>query len=91
MLADLRIEQFDEMRLEAFVRPLLVGTHQARITHPIGGKDRGETAGRGRSGHCSGGFDSLTKNFILLRVRRRQFRTTERSANRARHNEGAIA
>jgi hypothetical protein len=31
MRADLRIDQFDEMRLEAFVRALFIRTHQARI------------------------------------------------------------
>jgi len=35
------------MRLEPFVRALLVRTHQARIAWHIGGEDRGETAGRG--------------------------------------------
>src|SRR6266566_574038 len=58
MLADLRIDQFDEMRLEAFVRALLISTHQARIPHHISGEDRGETAGGGRGGHCSGGANS---------------------------------
>jgi hypothetical protein len=48
---DLRIDQLPEMRLEAFVRPFLVRPHQARIAGHIGGKDRGETAGRG---HGSG-------------------------------------
>jgi len=55
MLADLRIDQFDEMRLEAFVSAFLVGAHQARITHHVGREDRGETAGGARGGHCSGG------------------------------------
>jgi len=41
MLADLRINEFGEMRLEAFVRAFLVRTHQARIAHHIGGEDRG--------------------------------------------------
>jgi hypothetical protein len=31
MLADLRIDQFDEMRLEALVRAFLIGTHQVRL------------------------------------------------------------
>jgi hypothetical protein len=53
MLADLRIDQFDEMRLEAFVRAFLIGTHQTRIAHHIGGEDRGETAAGGRGGHGS--------------------------------------
>ena len=34
-------------RFEAFARPLLVRTDQARIARHIGGKDRGETAGLG--------------------------------------------
>ena len=55
MLADLRIDELDEMRLEAFVRAFLIGTHQARIAHHIGGEDRGETAGSGGRAHCSGG------------------------------------
>jgi hypothetical protein len=41
MLLDLRIGQFAEMGLEAFVRALLVGAHQPRIALHIGGKDRG--------------------------------------------------
>jgi len=49
MLADLRIDQFAQMRLEAFVRAFLIRTHQARIAHHIGGEDRGETAGGGHS------------------------------------------
>ena len=53
MLADLRIDQFDEMRLDALVRAFLIGTHQARIAHHIGGEDRGETAAGGRGGHGS--------------------------------------
>ena len=47
MLADLRVDELVAMRLEAFVRPCLVCAHQARIARHIGGKDRGETAGRG--------------------------------------------
>ena len=69
-LADLRIQQFDEMRLEALVRALLVGTHQARIAHHIGGEDRGETTGGGRGGHCSGG-DKFRAEFNLLRAGKR--------------------
>jgi hypothetical protein len=29
------------------VGAFLIGTHQARVAHHIGGEDRGETAGRG--------------------------------------------
>ena len=47
MLADFRIEQFAQMRLEALVRAFLVRSHQARIAHHIGGEDRGQSAGRG--------------------------------------------
>ena len=46
MLADFRIDQFPEMRFEAFVRPLLIHPHQARIPRHIGGEDRGEAADR---------------------------------------------
>ena len=52
MLADLLINEFGEVRLDAFVRAFLIGTHQARIADHIGGEDRGETAD---SGHCSPG------------------------------------
>ena len=48
MLADLRIDNFDEMRLEALVGAFLIRAHQARIPHDIGGEDRGETAGGSR-------------------------------------------
>jgi hypothetical protein len=45
VLLDLRIDQLPEVRLEAFVRTLLVRPHQTRIARHIGGEDRGETAG----------------------------------------------
>jgi hypothetical protein len=32
------------MRLEPFVRPLLIRPHQARVSRDIGGEDRGEAA-----------------------------------------------
>ena len=51
MLADLRIDQFAEARLDALVRAFLIGAHQTRITHHIGGEDRGKAAG---CGHSSG-------------------------------------
>src|SRR6516162_1838145 len=51
MLADLRVDELAAMRLEAFVRPLLVCPHQTRVARHIGGEDRGKTA-RGR--HSSG-------------------------------------
>jgi hypothetical protein len=44
MLGDLGIDQLPEVRLEAFVRPLLIRPHQARIPCHIGGEDRGEAA-----------------------------------------------
>jgi hypothetical protein len=37
MLADLRIDQLAQMRLEALVGAFVIRTHQARITHHIGG------------------------------------------------------
>ena len=46
-LADLRIDQFPEVGLEALVRPLLISSHQARIARHIGGKDRCEATDRG--------------------------------------------
>jgi len=54
MLADLRIDHFAQMRLEAFVSAFLIGAHQARIAHHIGREDRGEPACGSRRGHCSG-------------------------------------
>jgi hypothetical protein len=53
VLRDLRIDQFPEMRPQAFVRALLILTHQLRIARHIGGEDRGETVGRGHgwAGH----------------------------------------
>jgi len=47
MLGNLGINQFAEMCLEAFVRALLIGAHQARVARHICGKDRGKAAGRG--------------------------------------------
>ena len=46
-LADLRIDQFPEVGLEALVRPLLISSHHARIARHIGGKDRCEATDRG--------------------------------------------
>jgi GNAT superfamily N-acetyltransferase len=48
--ADLRINEFDEMRLEALVCAFLIDTHQARIAHHIAAR----RAGGGRGSHCSG-------------------------------------
>jgi hypothetical protein len=84
MLADLRVDQFAQMRLEAPVSAFLVDTHQARITYHVGREDRGETAGGNRSGHFSGGdpfpganltyFEHQRGNFMrspcMARVRR---------------------
>ncbi|HEX3413686.1 MAG TPA: hypothetical protein VHT00_18395 [Stellaceae bacterium] len=36
---DFRIDQLAKMRPEPFVRAFLIGTHQARIAHHIGGED----------------------------------------------------
>jgi putative spermidine/putrescine transport system permease protein len=55
---ELRIDHFAQMRLEAFVRALLIRAHQARIAHHIRGEDRGETAGGGHGGHCSAAITS---------------------------------
>jgi hypothetical protein len=44
VLADLRIDQLAEMRLEPLVRAFLIRPHQARIPRHIGGEDRGEAA-----------------------------------------------
>jgi hypothetical protein len=46
VLGDLRINQFPQMCPQAFVRALLIGTHQPGIARNIGGKDRGETASK---------------------------------------------
>jgi hypothetical protein len=53
VLPDLRIDQFPEVRLQPFVRPLLIRPHQARVAGHIGGEDRGEAADRGH--RLSGG------------------------------------
>src|SRR4029077_18309149 len=47
VLLDLRFDQLTEMRLEAFVRALLVYPHQPRITGDISGQDRGKTTSDG--------------------------------------------
>jgi hypothetical protein len=47
VLGDLRIDQFAEVGLEPFVRPLLIRAHQPRIPRHVGGQDRGEAADRG--------------------------------------------
>jgi hypothetical protein len=53
VFVDLRIDQFPEVRLEPFVRPLLIRAHQARIPRHVGSEDRGEAADRGHG--SSGG------------------------------------
>ena len=90
MLADLRIDQFAQMRLEALVRAFLIGAHQARIAHHIGGEDRGETAGGGRGGHCSGGANSHAE-FNLLRPGARQIHAIGRSGFGPRTDPGQLA
>src|SRR6516164_403727 len=47
MLGDLRIDHFPEVGPETLVRPLLIVSHQPRVSRHISGEDRGETAGRG--------------------------------------------
>lgn len=44
MLLDLRIDELPEMRLEARVRSLFIGTHQPRVAGDIGGEDRRKSA-----------------------------------------------
>src|SRR5215469_1929789 len=45
VLRDLRLDQFPEMRLQAFVRAFLIGAHKAGIAGDISGEDRSKTAG----------------------------------------------
>ena len=85
MPADLRIDQFDEMRLEALVRAFLIRAHQARIAHHIGGEDRGETAGGGRGGHCSCGANSAP-NLTYFERQRAIFLFRLVTANRQRRS-----
>jgi hypothetical protein len=89
MLADLRINEFEEMRLEPFVRALLVHAHQARIAHHIGREDRGETTGGSRSGHCSDGAHSRAE-FNLFRAAIRQFRAGSRRGMGLRPSTGVV-
>ena len=70
--ADLWVDHFAQMRLEAFVGAFLIGAHQARIPRHIGGEDRGKAAGGGRGGHCSGD-DNSRSEFNLLRTRNSVF------------------
>src|SRR5215469_4650554 len=41
VFADLRLDQVSQVRLDPFVRPLLIGPHQTRIPGHIGGEDCG--------------------------------------------------
>src|SRR5215470_9237760 len=62
MLADLRIDQLAQMRLEAFVRAFLIGAHEPRVAGNVGGQDRCKTAGRGHGSSnppCSGLSNAL--------------------------------
>jgi hypothetical protein len=52
VFGDLRLDQVPEVSLQAFVCPLLIHPHQARIPRHVGGKDRNEAAD---SGHVSPG------------------------------------
>src|SRR5262249_55342258 len=57
MLADLRIHQLAQMRLEPFVRTFLIGAHQPRVAGNVSGQDRCKTAGRSHGSSnppCSG-------------------------------------
>ena len=52
------LSQLPVMGLQALVRPFLVHPHQTRVADHIGGKDRGQTAGRG---HGSGSPPKSTR------------------------------
>jgi hypothetical protein len=45
VLLDLWIHEIAEVGLKAFVRALLIGTHQPRVSRDISRQDRGKTAG----------------------------------------------
>jgi len=63
VVRDLWIDQLLEMGLEPRVRPLLIHSHQARVSRHVGGEDRGKAADRGHG--LSGGevaCASLTRN-----------------------------
>jgi hypothetical protein len=81
MLPDLRIDKFAQIRFEAFVRAFLIGTHQARIAHHIGGEDRGQSAGGGRGGHCSGGANSRVEFNLLPAVLANSLRSARRDSS----------
>jgi hypothetical protein len=49
VLGDFRIDHFAEMSLQAFVRALLIGAHQPRVTDHVGSEDCGKAARRGHS------------------------------------------
>jgi hypothetical protein len=44
VFGDFRVDQFAAMNLEPLVGTFLVGAHQARIAHHIGGEDRSQTS-----------------------------------------------
>ena len=46
VLGNFGVDQIPKVALEPFVRPLLIGTHEARIPRNVGGEDRGEAADR---------------------------------------------
>jgi hypothetical protein len=85
MLVDLRIDQFAQMRLDAFVRAFLIGAHQARIAHHIGREDRGETACGGRCGHWPGD-DNFRAEINLLRAGKRRFSSDWSASSIAAHS-----
>jgi hypothetical protein len=53
VLLDLGVGKLASQLVQRGESAFLIGAHQARITHHIGGEDRGKTAGGGRRGHCS--------------------------------------
>jgi hypothetical protein len=71
VLGDLWADQLPEMRLEPFVRPVLIRSHETRIRRHIGGQDRSEAADMGHFSPAVGsGLTNSTLKPVAALVRR---------------------
>ena len=65
VLLDFGRNELPEMRLQPFVRPLLIRPHQARVSRHVGGEDRNEAADRRHFSRPGLTLSSLPRNLHL--------------------------
>ena len=66
VLLDLRIDKLTAMRFEALVRPLLIRSHQPRVTRDVGSEYRSKVA-RGTWSRIAGKPSALTDGTVERR------------------------